>query len=135
MVLASMIRNRAREEGRREYQAAYEKGRSAGLQEAQHDAYSAGHADGRRVGWQEGRDAIHRVWSDWSERRERAWINALIFDEPPPSPNSVSRYQAGLKDGSDRMFRLWQHWNERPLQAEWDGTAFDESPPSPYPVQ
>jgi hypothetical protein len=78
---------------------------------------------------------MHSVWSDWSERRERAWINGFAFDEPPPSPNSVSRYHAGLKDGSDKMFRLWQDWNERRLQAERNGEVFHESPPSQPSVQ
>ena len=74
---------------------------------------------------------MHRVWAGWSERRERAWINGLNFSEPPPTPNSVSRYHTGLKDGNSQMFNLWRDWNERRLAAEREGLPFAEPPPLP----
>lgn len=73
---------------------------------------------------------MHRVWAGWSERRERAWVNGFAFDEPPPSPNSVSRYQDGVVDGGNKMFRMWQEWNERRMAAERADQPFTEPPPS-----
>ena len=74
MVLAKMIKDRNREEARRE-------GRQEGHRE--------GRQEGRREGRQEGREEIQLAWESWNQRRETAERDGLPFTEPPPSRNGT----------------------------------------------
>ncbi len=71
MVLAELFKRRRREENLAE-------GEARGL------------AEGEAHGLIEGQAHMHRLWTEWLDRKEAAESEGVPFEEPPPQPENLN---------------------------------------------
>ncbi len=79
MVLAELFKRKRREESLAE-------GEARGLAEGE----ARGLAQGEARGLIEGQTRMHRLWTEWLDRKEAAESAGVPFDDPPPQPENLN---------------------------------------------
>ena len=87
MVLAELFKRKRREESLAEGEArGLAEGEARGLAEGE----ARGLAEGEARGLIEGQTHMHRLWTEWLDRKEAAESAGVPFDDPPPQPENLN---------------------------------------------